>query len=142
MRRIALWLGLALAAGLASPAAADGWSGRGHGWGHHGHHGHFGHHHRHFGHRHHHGGGVFFRFRPAPRYFHRERRLIVIERPVVVERPVIVQAPPGIALGRQVADGSGRHCREYRTSGRIAGRVEQLWGVACLRPDGSWDLAG
>ena len=146
MRIIAIGLGMALAALLALPAAADG--GRGHGWKHRGHHygHHHGHHYRHFGHRHH-GGGVFFSFRPAPPRYYRERRIVVIERPVVVERPVIVERrrsvlPQEAELGREVADRSGRHCREYQTTGRIAGRIEQLWGVACLNPDGSWELAG
>jgi hypothetical protein len=140
MRTIATGLGVALAALLALPAAADG--GRGHGWKHRGHH--HGHHHGYYGHRQHrHGGGVYFSFRPAPRYIYpEERQVVVIERPVVVERPIVVQAPPGVALGREIADGSGRYCREYQTSGRIAGRLEQLWGVACLQPDGSWELAG
>ena len=29
-------------------------------------------------------------------------------------------------------------CREYRVHSVIAGRVEQVWGVACRQPGGSW----
>jgi hypothetical protein len=134
MRTIAIGLGLAAAAAMALPAAADGWRGSGwgggHGWGGHG----WDHHH----YRRHDGGSVFFSFPVTPRYVYPDRQVVVIERP-----PVVVQAPPaGVALGREVDNGSGRYCREYQTTGRIAGKVEQLWGVACLQPDGSWELAG
>lgn len=137
MRILSVALALAAAVALAMPAAADGGR-RGHGYG-------YGHHHgdRHFGHRHR--GGVVFHYyghRPAPRYVYRAPpEVIVVERPVVIERPVAVAPPPGVALGPEVADGSGRYCREYQTTGRIGGRIEQLWGVACLQSDGSWDLA-
>ena len=146
MRLITAALAAALTTALTLPAFADG-RGRGHGYGYgrddgyrdHGRH--YGRHYRHDHDRYR--GGVYFNFGPPrPRYYYPERRVVVIERPVVVERPVIVQAPPGVTLGGEIADGSGRYCREYQTTGRIAGRVEQLWGVACLQPDGSWDMAG
>jgi len=141
MRILTAVLALAGAALVVAPAAADR-DGRGHGrgWerggGHH-------HHQRHYGHRHHRPSVVFhYGYRPPPRYVYRAPpEVIVVERPVVVERPIVVAPPPGVALGPQVADGSGRYCREYRTTGRIGGRTEELWGVACLLPDGSWELA-
>ena len=37
---------------------------------------------------------------------------------------------------------SGRACREYRSRVRIDGRIEEAWGVACRRPDGTWEVVG
>lgn len=136
MRIFAAAVAAGMAALLSLPAAADGWRGRGHGWGHH--------HHQH-GWRHHHhdrhgGVALLFDFRSAPYYVHRSRpEVVVVERPAVVELP---PPPRGYELGAESAGRAGRYCREYRTTGRIAGRTEELWGVACLNPDGSWELAG
>lgn len=137
MRIISVVAAVALATSLSLPAAADGWGGWKHGWRHHHHHHGWRHHHHH----HRHGGvGVFLDFRPAPRYVYRSSPdVIVVERPVVIERRTL---PPGSVLGPEVADRSARHCREFRTTGRIAGKVEELWGVACRNPDGSWEFAG
>jgi hypothetical protein len=146
MRMPTAALALAAAALLAAPAAAADGGRRGHGHGHEwergwGKHRHYGHRHRHYDHRR---GGVTFSYvyRPAPRYLYRAPpEVVIVERPVVVERPIVVAPPPGVALGPEIDDGSGRYCREYRTTGRIGGRLEELWGVACLQPDGSWELA-
>ena len=142
MRILTAVLALSATVLIVAPAAADR-DGRGYGRGwerggsHH-------HHSGHYGQRYRDRPSVVFQYgyRPAPRYVYRAPpEVIVVERPVVVERPIVVAPPPGVALGPQVADGSGRYCREYQTTGRIGGRMEQLWGVACLQPDGSWDLA-
>lgn len=53
--------------------------------------------------------------------------------PPVYYAPPVVYAdpPPAYEAPRQT-------CREYQTSGIIDGRQEQLYGRACLQPDGSW----
>ena len=33
---------------------------------------------------------------------------------------------------------SGNVCREYTVAATIGGRDEQVWGIACRQPDGSW----
>jgi surface antigen len=35
---------------------------------------------------------------------------------------------------------SGQYCREYTTTARVAGRQQQVYGTACRRPDGSWEI--
>lgn len=35
---------------------------------------------------------------------------------------------------------SGQYCREYRTQVEVGGRVEEAYGTACRRPDGSWKI--
>lgn len=37
-------------------------------------------------------------------------------------------------------DGQNRYCREYSAVGTIGGKQEQLYGKACLQPDGSWQF--
>jgi hypothetical protein len=63
---------------------------------------------------------------------------------------VVYQAPPpvayyqapyqapqaGIALGRDVGQG----CREYTAPVTVGGRVVQGYGIACPRPDGTWQI--
>ena len=51
------------------------------------------------------------------------------------------QAPTGQIVTpatRQVAD--GRYCREYTRTATIDGRPQQIYGRACLQPDGSWQI--
>lgn len=38
-------------------------------------------------------------------------------------------------------ESSGRYCREYTATARVAGRPQQTYGTACRQPDGSWQLA-
>lgn len=40
--------------------------------------------------------------------------------------------------GTQTA--SGRYCREFEQTVVIGGRHEQAYGVACQRPDGTWEI--
>lgn len=35
---------------------------------------------------------------------------------------------------------SGRYCREYRTEVEVGGSVEEAYGTACRKPDGSWEI--
>jgi hypothetical protein len=140
MRR-PLVLGLFSLALLATalPAAADGWHrGGGGGW----HHGDGGGHH---------GSSVFLGFNFAapvyPRYAYPYPYPYYYGPPVVYQAPppVVYQAPPpvayqapssGIALGRDVGQG----CREYTAPVNVGGRLVQGYGIACPRPDGTWQI--
>lgn len=33
------------------------------------------------------------------------------------------------------------YCREYQRSATIGGTVQQMYGTACMQPDGSWRIA-
>lgn len=130
-----MWRALALglvSLGLlaaAPPAVADSWH---HGGG--GHHGCCGH-----------GNSVFLGFNfaapvfpgygyayPYP-YYYGPPPAVVYQAPP----PVAYSAPPsGIALGRDVGQG----CREYTAPVTVGGRVVQGYGIACPRPDGSWQI--
>lgn len=34
----------------------------------------------------------------------------------------------------------GRYCREYQVHGTVGGRTQDVYGTACLQPDGSWEI--
>ena len=34
----------------------------------------------------------------------------------------------------------GRHCREFTQTIRLNGQLHESYGIACLRPDGSWQI--
>jgi hypothetical protein len=139
MRRL-LALGLfslALLA-VAPPAAADSW--RHDGWRHDG-----------WGHRgccRHDGGRVFLGFNfvapvyPAyPSYYYGPPPAVVYQTPpaAIYQGPPAVAYPgpqSGIALGRDVGQG----CREYTAPVTVGGRLVQGYGIACPRPDGSWQI--
>ena len=63
--------------------------------------------------------------------------------PPVVAAPAPVYAPaPTIyaAPTRDFRDNDGRYCREYQRTALIDGREQQIYGTACLMPDGSWQI--
>lgn len=35
---------------------------------------------------------------------------------------------------------SGRQCREFQQTVTIGGKTEQAYGIACLQPDGTWEV--
>ena len=37
-------------------------------------------------------------------------------------------------------DTQGRYCREYQTTATVGGRTQQVYGLACRQPDGSWQI--
>jgi len=37
-------------------------------------------------------------------------------------------------------DINGNYCREYQTTAQVAGRTQQVYGTACRKPDGSWQI--
>jgi len=65
-----------------------------------------------------------------------------IYRPPVYVRPPAVIVAPGrinaIPTTPTYVTPSGNHCREFQSSGVIAGRTQPIYGTACLQPDGSW----
>ncbi|MBF0332741.1 MAG: hypothetical protein HQL40_03715 [Alphaproteobacteria bacterium] len=72
---------------------------------------------------------------------HGYREVIDCDRPVW-GRPAR-QLPPvpfTPRWGPPVTHWRGLHCREYSTLARIGRRLEEVWGVACRMPDGSWEL--
>lgn len=76
-----------------------------------------------------HGAPWFSGYLVAPVIMYRE------PVPQVIELPPM---PPGPAYGEIYRDEIGRYCREYQTVGMIGGRQQNLYGTACLQPDGSW----
>jgi hypothetical protein len=111
-------LGLALCLAGAGEAAARG--GHGHGF-HHGHH----HHHRH--------GGGFFGFGffggwPGYPYYPYYPSYSYGEQ--------TIYGPAAPAAGPPPSD----YCREYEADATIDGRQQRVTGVACWRPDGTWQI--
>lgn len=37
-------------------------------------------------------------------------------------------------------DENGNYCREYQTQAQVAGKTQQVYGTACRKPDGSWQI--
>lgn len=99
---------------------------RRHGW----HHGYKHHHgfHRHGFHRHRANRTVIV-VRPARRFIHTRRVVVVPAAPAqVIYRPVPVTVPVQ----------SAAYCREYIQTVVIGGVQHAAYGTACLQPDGSW----
>ncbi len=46
----------------------------------------------------------------------------------------------GRTWGEPYRADSGRFCREYQTEGWIGGRLERLYGTACLTEGGDWEF--
>lgn len=137
---------LAVTAGLllATPAHADWGHGHGGGWGHG------------------HGGGVnlSFSYGYNPYYGGYYGYPYGYGRPVYYGYPayyappptVVYEAPPQVVYAPAAApisvnqtsetytDDAGRTCREYQSTGKVAGHVQPTYGTACLQPDGSWRI--
>jgi hypothetical protein len=100
-----------------------------HGW--HGHHGHWqgGHHRRHW-----HGSSArIVIWQPAPVYR-------AYPTPVYVPAPVVHEPVINAVPLRNFQDASGRYCREYQRMADIGGVPQQIYGTACMMPDGSWQI--
>lgn len=41
---------------------------------------------------------------------------------------------------KNVAYNGNPYCREYRTVANVAGKRQQVYGTACRKPDGSWQI--
>ena len=37
-------------------------------------------------------------------------------------------------------DSSGNYCREYQTQAQVAGKTQEVYGTACRKPDGAWQV--
>lgn len=118
--RVLLILGLAALA-VCPPAWADSWKhGRGHGW---------------------HGGGGWVEAYGGPPWAvgYVAPPVIVVQQwaPATLDLP---PAPQGPRYGETYRNDEGRYCREYQTTATIDGKRQQLYGTACLEPDGSWSF--
>jgi hypothetical protein len=134
-RLLALVLPVALVAAFAAPANADGWKHRHH---HKPHHKHWNGHH----HNRHNSASIVFWSAPAYRPYYPPR--VVYAPPPVVYAPApapVVYAPSVNAVPmRDYRDDDGRYCREYQRTAIIDGREQQIYGTACLMPDGAWRI--
>jgi hypothetical protein len=131
-----------MTAATVAPALADDKHRRHHHRGWNGHH--HGHHH---GHGHWHGNSariVFWSgpvYRPYPVYRPVYPAYPVYPAPVYAPAPVVVQQSAVTAVPlRNFQDSSGRYCREYQRMAEIGGVLQQIYGTACMMPDGSWQI--
>lgn len=122
----------------AVPAEADdGWKRRSHGhyWN--------GHQPRYYGHGHRHGSAsIVFWSPPVYRPYYPPPVVYAPPPPPVVYAPApVVYAPQVSAVPtRDFRDAEGRYCREYQRTATIDGREQQIYGTACLMPDGAWRI--
>ena len=70
----------------------------------------------------------------APRYYYGPPPVVYAPAPVYA--PAVIQEQPSLRLG----PGVGQGCREYTAPANVAGRVVETYGIACPRPDGSWQI--
>lgn len=42
--------------------------------------------------------------------------------------------------GRTYESDEGRYCREYTTKATVGGETKRIHGIACRRPDGTWEM--
>jgi len=85
---------------------------------------------------------------PYPDYFDDDDDDAVVIAPEVVYPPPVVLAPPPVVNQNIVVNpasppytaSNGRYCREYQHSGVVGQHAGQLYGTACMQPDGSWRI--
>lgn len=66
----------------------------------------------------------------------------VLHYPVLHEVPGnLPPLPPGPVYGDYYRGDRGQYCREYQAHADIGGD-RQIYGTACLQPDGSWSFGG
>ncbi|MDD5586019.1 MAG: hypothetical protein PHY92_03555 [Alphaproteobacteria bacterium] len=82
---------------------------------------------------------------PYPPYY--PPRAIYVPPPVVYAPPPVVYAAPPVAsavpadqTSPTYTDSYGRTCREYQAKSSIAGEMRDVYGTACLQPDGTWRI--
>jgi hypothetical protein len=118
----------------ADPASAGDWK--------HGHqrpwHGqHHGHHHKHSS------ASIVFWSGPAYRPYYPPPPVVYAPPPVVyapAPAPVVYAPQVAAVPTREFRDTDGRYCREYQRTAVIDGREQQIYGTACLMPDGAWRI--
>lgn len=92
-------------------------------------------------HRHHHRPVHYPYWRAAPPV----ASFVYAPQPVVYEttiiRPARTVVEPVLSATQTTpnyVDTYGRTCREYQTTGFVAGSHGNMYGTACLQPDGTW----
>lgn len=60
--------------------------------------------------------------------------------PVEPEPRVVYVQQPVVVTGGYVGVSEQQECREYSQTTRIGGRMQKTSGMACLQPDGTWQL--
>jgi surface antigen len=65
-----------------------------------------------------------------------------IGEPIAWENPESGNSGTVTAIREGTQKDSGDYCREYQTEIVVGGQVEQGYGTACQRPDGSWEIVG
>lgn len=67
-----------------------------------------------------------------------------VYRPVVTREVVWVNPSPVYRhytlLSAESSAGNGRYCREYQAQGQVGSRTREVYGTACLQPDGAWEI--
>ena len=142
LRSVGVALGAALVAVAvlfaSLPAAADSsHNGRGvtiHGW-----HQNFGHHDRRAHHKARHWRGGHGH---GHRYGKHGPNIVVIQRPVIQPRyvPQTVYIQPAPPIQQSYQTNRGELCREYTTTALVGGQPSEVYGIACLDANGSWQL--
>lgn len=66
-------------------------------------------------------------------------------RATTANRGEVIMWEDGNAYGsvtttRIGSSSAGRPCREFQHNVTIGGKTEQAWGIACMNPDGSWEV--
>lgn len=111
---------LLLSGGFASAAEAGWHGGHGHGWD------------RGYHHHHRSTGSISFGFYSPP-------EPVYIEPQPVYYTPAPAYTPPVTGYAPSYSE-PDRYCREYNTTSRVAGRMQNTYGTACMQPDGSWQI--
>lgn len=75
---------------------------------------------------------------PAPIYY-APPPVYIAPRPVVYQTTIV--QPASVAANQTsptFTTSTGQLCREYQSTGWVAGSPGAMYGTACLQPDGSW----
>lgn len=134
-------LGLGVVALAPRPASADVFIGFGTGWGWQGHHyrPHYRPYFRPFYRPRHFGPRVIF-FGP-PVVYVPPPRLVYPPQPQRVYIPAPVSQPVRVNPASEPYRASnGLTCREYQTTATVGGQTRNVYGTACLQPDGAWRI--
>lgn len=54
--------------------------------------------------------------------------------------PAYYYPPPAVAAPAPAPSATTGNCREYSSTEIIAGQRQQVYGTACLQPDGTWRI--
>lgn len=80
-------------------------------------------------------------YAPYPAYYYAPPPVVYAPPPVVYSAPPVYAQPTMSAVPtRDFRDTSGRYCREYQRTAVVGGVEQQVYGTACMMPDGSWRI--